>query len=285
VSTPLRAVLLHGPIDSVGINVVSQHLHPTAHDRAEALAHFSCKQNILTMARIFRAMGFKVCYSGWNEDRPWLEENSALFDCLAISDQTQLKSQDVRGDLIFPNNKEKFYYAAYQGLLALEAKFGADAVVLRLRSDVLVAPDLALAEVARVERDPAVLLIECMRMERVLSFPDFMLVAVLGVMRDIYEGMYTRSRAGTAYHLSSHVDHSLTCIGMQQQGRLREIQAMGREIFDSVVWRGMPRYLEKYVEPQVPQLAFNVTVAVPADFSIERIVSSVPKLLAGQLAA
>lgn len=277
-----RVLLLHGPLDSVGVNLVSQRLHPDTINRAHAYASYHCAQNINALANAFRVYNFKICYSGWNEDREWLEANRELFDYLVISDQTNLKSENVREGFVIPNNKEKFYFAAYQGLQEIKKHEPDNAQVFRLRSDIAIRPDLAAVEVAKAMHDPDVVRIEYLNGEKMWVFPDFMMLARLDLMHEIYQGMYERSISGNAYHISSHVDHSLTCIKLKQAGRVSAIHCMSRALFDSVVWRGIPRYFEAMFGDVSKHLIFEAALNLPADLNVEKVVNSVGDIFSGK---
>lgn len=278
-----KVILLHGPINSVGINPVTQYIYQDPFTRVQVGEAFSCTQNIIALSLSFRALGFKVCYSGWSDDAEWLEKNRGLFDYLVVSDQTNLKSKSVRGEFVFPNNKEKLYYSVYQGLCEIEKNFSdEEVVVFRLRSDISVNPRLAEPEVTKVIHNSKIVVIECLYESAMLTFPDFMMVADLHVMKEIYESMYRRSASGNAYHLSSHIDHSLTCIEMQQKGLVQVIQCMGKDIYDSVVWRGVPRYFEYMFEEFSKHPMFDCVLNVPSNFNISQVVAAIPETLSGK---
>ncbi|HEX8606333.1 MAG TPA: hypothetical protein VF774_27065 [Pseudoduganella sp.] len=264
-----KVLLLHGPLNSVGTNLIVQRFYPDPVERKRSWAAFNCEQNIIALSVTFRALGFKICYSGWNEDRAWLEANSGLFDNLVIVDQSGLKEESMFVGRAVPNNKEKFYYSAWQGLCEIERATGSDALVFRLRSDIAVRPDLAAAELDKVHPGSGRLMIEYLNAANMLAVPDFMLAGELRVMKTIYGDMFQRSRAGEDFHISSHIDHSLTYILLQQAGLVGEIQCMGRLLYDSMVWRGIPRYFEQTVAgADAQQLVFDALLAVPPGFDV-----------------
>lgn len=264
-----KVLLLHGPLNSVGTNLIVQRFYPDPVERKRSWAAFSCEQNIIALSVAFRALGFKICYSGWNEDREWLEANQGLFDCLAIADQTGLKEESMFIGRAVPNNKEKFYYSAWQGLCEIERMLGPDVLVFRLRSDIAVRPDLAAVELDKVQPGSGRLMIEYLNTENMLAVPDFMLATELRVMKTIYGDMFRRSRAGEDFHISSHIDHGLTYILLQQGGLVGEIRCMGRAIYDSLVWRGIPRYFEQTVAGQDEKHhVFDVLLDVPPGFDV-----------------
>lgn len=285
-----RFLLLHGPLESVGINHVSARLNPDTSARDHAYARFHCGENIRVLSQAFRAHGFKVCYSGWNEDREWLESNRELFDALILSDQTHLKSQNVREGRVIPNNKEKFFYSAFQGVSEIERVSGSvsgdasggNPSVFRLRSDIVVRPDLARQETMQVAAQPDVLKIEYLNGQKVWAFPDFMMAARASVMKELYGGMFERAVSGQGYHISSHVEHSISAIGMKLAGRIGAIHCMSKAIWESVVWRGIPRYMEHIFDEHGQHLSFDVAVNIPPDMDLQRVIAGVSDTFSGK---
>jgi hypothetical protein len=262
-----KVLLLHGPLNSVGINLISQHIPTTAEGRRDHWFPYHCQPNIIALSQVFRQLGYGVVYSGWNDDSEWLEANRGLFDGLILSDQSHLKSEDRLGATVYPNNKDKLFYSVAQGLREVQRLYGEDAIVMRLRSDCAVKAELVQAEMDKAEQEPGVMVVEYLNTDRMLMVPDFMMVARAGVMHAMYHEMFERSIHGNAYHISSHMDISLTLIGMRQQGRLSGIHTMSRALFDSLVWRGLPRYLEETLFPNVLQ-AFDCSMNVPPGFDL-----------------
>lgn len=263
-----KVLLLHGPLNSVGINLVSQHVETTAAGRRDFWFPYLCQPNIMVLSQVFRALGYHVVYSGWEDDRAWLEENRHLFDSLILSDQSNLKSEDRLGATVYPNNKDKLFFSVAQGLGEVRRLFGDDAIVLRLRSDCAIKAELVEQEIAKSEQAPQAMLVEFLNTENILMVPDFMMISRAGLMHAMYSEMFDRSISGNAYHISSHIDISLTLLGMIQQGRMSRIQTMSRALFDSLVWRGLPRYLEETLFPNTVQ-AFDCGMAVPPNFDLQ----------------
>ncbi|MYM36638.1 hypothetical protein GTP38_20105 [Duganella sp. FT94W] len=236
-----KVLLMHGPAQLPYRPPYPEQLfYPyVAHD---------CRPGITLMARAYRALGFKIAYSGWEEDAEWLRENAGLFDFLAISDQHRLRTEsDFFGQTI-ANNKEKLYYSVLAGVRAIRAGLGDDAVVFRVRADVMVHQGHIAAHAAVLRPGSGDVMIEYCSVDNLYSTPDFMLLAEVCLMDLIYTGLYERSRAGTSYHLSSHVDHTLTYLALKEQGLLGRIICMQRTVHDTALWRGLPRYFEE-IEP------------------------------------
>lgn len=262
-----KVLLLHGPLSSDGINLVSQHVKTSIEGRRELWFPFDCRPNIVAMTQAYRQLGYRVVYSGWNDDRAWLEACSELFDGLILSDQSTLKSEDRMGTTVYPNNKDKLFFSVAKGLDEVRRLYGDDAVVLRLRSDCAVKPELMTLEIGKSVLAPQAILVEYLNTDRIFVIPDFMMVARAGLMHALYQEMFERSIRGQAYHISSHIDICLTLVGMRQQGRVSSVQTMSRPLFDSLVWRGVPRYLEETLFPNTTQ-AFSCEMNVPAEFDL-----------------
>jgi hypothetical protein len=233
-----KVLLMHGPTQLPYRPPYPEQLfYPyVAHD---------CRPGITLMARAYRALGFKIAYSGWEEDAEWLRENAGLFDFVAVSDQHRLRTESTFFGEVIANNKEKLYYSVLAGVRAIRAGLGDDAVVFRVRSDVMVHQRHVAAHMALLQRHSGDVMVEYCSVENMYSTPDFMLLAEVGVMDLIYTELYERSRAGTSYHISSHVDHTLTYLALKERGVLGNIICMHRVVHDSVIWRGLPRHFEE----------------------------------------
>lgn len=282
-----KVLLLHGPIPSMGINAVTQRIHTgtEARKQQDIKFVFNSEPNIIALSYAFRALGYKICYSGWKEDQAWLEKNSDLFDGIVISDQSPLKTESRSGSLVLPNVKEKLYFSSLQGLREVERLYGSDALVFRLRSDVSVRPDLANAEMERLRYAPTSVWVEYFRNDNLFYFPDFLMATGAGVMRAIYESLYNRSVAGNDYHVSSHIEHCLTCIVLQQEGIVGGLNSMSKELFDTLVWRGIPRYLETSIYGENPSLMFGVSLSIGKDFDVQALVDVIHPNLSGRSVA
>ena len=67
-----KILLLHGPILSNGINFLSSEMHKSPDERKNIRANFDSSENIRLLSILYRFYGFKVIYSGWQEDEEWL---------------------------------------------------------------------------------------------------------------------------------------------------------------------------------------------------------------------
>lgn len=228
------------------------------------------------MAQVFRRLGFKVAYSGWQEDGEWLEANRQLFDFIAVSDQHQLNTESAFFGKTIGNNKEKLYYASLRGLQAIRQGLGDDAVVYRLRGDVTVHQGHVAAHVARIARGSGDIMIEYSDVSNMYFTPDFMLTGEVAVLEAIYASLFARSAAGTSYHVSSHVDHTLTYLALQQAGVVGRIISMGREVHDSMVWRGIPRHFQE-ADPRLgASRSFSSEMRIHPSLTVEHLIAQIP---------
>jgi hypothetical protein len=252
-----KVLLLHGPVEAKGINPITQNIARDSQSRTEISEPFHASHVINAMSYVFRVQGWKVIYSGWEEDAEWLRTRSSYIDHIIISDQNALPSETIFRGVPIQNNKEKLYYGVLRGAQAAQESYGADALVFRLRSDVAVHYAYAMLEMLRLERNPDAVMIEYMDMSKPFSMPDFMNMASARIMTAIYQHLFDRSRAGTPYHISSHVEHSMAYMQLQEDGVISDMLCMGRQLYDSVVWRGVPRYLENVFEGFAKDLYFG----------------------------
>jgi hypothetical protein len=272
-------LLLHGPLQSDGINEVTQYLVTDPRDRPAAWEPFHAGHTVQAMSIAFRRAGFRIVYSGWVEDADWLQRHANLFDALVLSEQRHIPHEAEFGGTRIPNNKEKIYLASARGLAEVERRFGGTARVLRCRSDVCIDPVIVSREFGKLIPGSRRFLVEYFNGHKMFALPDFMLGGECAVLRLLYDELYARSAAGRADHMSSHVDHSLGCIRLFQAGRAGEMVAMGRLAFDSVTWRGVPRHLSRGVDDAAQHRMFDCVLQAPPGLDVEGIVGAVPAAL------
>jgi hypothetical protein len=280
-----KILLLHGPVDSYGHNGVSQTLvvaEQDYSDRDPDDLYYNCRPNIVALANAFRARGFKIAYSGWEDDRVWLTKNARHFDCCCFSVQNDIKNRTEWMGIKVSNNKDRFYYIVSQGLKLIRENVTGNANVFRMRSDIAVDPALALQEMARLEAHPQQLIIEYLNADNLHKMPDFLSTASLEVLEAIYHGLAERSRAGQGHHVSSHMEHFLAYLLAKEAGIVSDIVCMGKNIFDSLVWRGVPRYLEYSVSDFTRTLFFDGSLSVPPAMTAQSIINSIAPELAVQ---
>lgn len=232
---------------------------------------YDSRTGITLMARAFRALGFKIAFSGWEEDGDWLRENAALFDFVAISDQHRLHTQSNFYGSPIANNKEKLYYAVLAGVRAIRAGLGDDAVVYRVRSDATVHQGHIALHVSQIRRHSGDIMIEYCDAKNMFSTPDFMLLGEVAVLDAIYTALYDNSRAGTSYHVSSHIDHTLTYLALKEAGVVGRIICMNKDVYNSVVWRGLPRHFEE-IDPNLSATrGFGIEILPGGGLTVEQL--------------
>lgn len=240
-------LLMHGPLVSKGSNFVAQRFQSSSGELLKYNPEFHCGQNIVSMARAFKRNGFGVAYSGWVEDEEWLLLHEDEFDCLTISEQSNLKDYSFFGDIRVQNNKEKIYLSCERGLSDIRSKFGDDLVVIRQRSDISYNPIFLLNESKKVREKS--IHIEYIDMNSKLSVPDFMSMGKVDILHSIYKMLLMNSLNGNSFHPSSHVDHCMCYISLMNQGAIDNVLCMDKSIYDSMIWRGVPKYLESMLFP------------------------------------
>lgn len=275
-------LVLHGPVQSRGINPVSQRLYPDPESRERSRTVFDSGPTIVAVATAFRAAGCKIIYSGWEDDAEWLNANAALFDHLVLSDQNTLRTETVRDGHVMVNNKEKLYYGSLRGLELARAAYGDHAIVFRLRSDMAVDYRAALRDMARIQPGSRALLIEFLDVKKTMFSPDFMLMGEARTLHAVYERLYTLSRDDYSYHVSSHIDHMFAYLFLRREGVISEIFCMSRALFDTQVWRGVPRYLEHCFPGFTESFFFDGMVAVPPEMDLDALLADIPPMLAGR---
>jgi hypothetical protein len=263
-----KVLLLHGP-------AVLPYRPPYPDELFYPYVAYDSRPGIVLMARVFRAIGFKIAFSGWEEDGEWLRENAALFDFLVVSDQHTLNTEsNFFGDVI-PNNKEKLYYAALAGIRAIRAGLGDDAVVFRVRADVTVHQGHIALHVSQIRRGSGDLMIEYCDVRNMYSTPDFMLLGEVAVLDAIYTGLYERSRAGAAYHVSSHIDHTLSYLALQEQGVIGRIICMQKTVHDTVIWRGLPRHFQEVNPALHATRSFGTELAMGGGLTVAQLIAQI----------
>lgn len=277
-----RVLLMHGPVQSRGINAVVHQEFYIEQQRGDPYHLFPSQQNIISMAYVFRKLGFKIAYSGWEEDAEWLNANRDLFDYLVISNQHVLNTESTFFGQTIANNKEKLYYVAMKGLQLIRQHLGDDAIVFRTRADVTVHQGHAVLNLARIARHSNDILIEYMRVDNMYSSPDFMSMGEVAVLQEVYESLYRHSAAGTSYHVSSHVDHTFTYLSLKEEGRIGRIMTMSRELFESVVWRGQPRYFQHIDATYASTFSFDSELAINPALKVADLVARISPEVSGK---
>jgi hypothetical protein len=276
-----KVLLLQGPIESKGINFLTTQLYKTPEARIRVSGTFNAQENIRSLSYVFRSRGYKIVYSGWSEDAAWLNTNKDLFDACCISEQQDIPdSVEFQGRSI-PNNKEKLYFSLHQGLRTVEREYG-DCMVVRLRSDVAV----DVCEVDNMMQTafayPNSILVEYANPENILFVPDFITIAGLGLHLKLYGNLSKICRASGGHHISSHIDHGIEMLRLKERGELSHVICMSRQLHDSMVWRGLPRYYANYREDVSAKLFFNCLLNHPVGLNSEQVLQNMHPELAGR---
>jgi hypothetical protein len=277
-----KVLLLHGPIQSIGINFLTSQLHAAPEDRNRVSAAFSAAENIRSLSHVFRGRGYKVVYSGWSEDQAWITQHQSLFDAYCINDQKELPdSVEFQGRLI-QNNKEKLYFSLYQGLREIESVMGQDCTVVRLRSDVAVDVKEIDKLVLTCFNYPQSILVEFANPDNVLFVPDFITIADLATHSKLYRNLSRLCRQSGGHHISSHIDHGIEFLRMREQSELSQVICMTRALHDAMVWRGLPRYYAQTDGDPSEKLLFNCLINYPPGMNFEAMLKSLHPNLAGR---
>ncbi|MHA4868440.1 hypothetical protein ACXZ1M_12155 [Duganella sp. PWIR1] len=263
-----KVLLMHGPADL-------EARPPYPDELFYPHVAYDARPGIRLMAIAFRALGFKIAYSGWEEDGPWLRENAALFDFLVVSDQHRLNTDSNFFGKVIGNNKEKLYYATLAGIRAVRAGLGDDVVVYRVRADVTVHQGVIDQHVAQIRRHSGDIMVEYCDVKNMFSTPDFMLLGEVGVLDAIYTGLYERSRAGEAYHVSSHIDHTMAFFALQEQGVVGNIMCMNRQVHDTVIWRGLPRHFQEINPTLQATRAFATVMTMGPGLTVAQLLAQI----------
>lgn len=277
-----KVLLLHGPTQSTGIVSVLEKEYKERTGEIGPYAPYDGRANILAMALVYRACGFKVAFAGWHEDRDWLQEHIAYFDCAITQDQHQLNTDSTFFGQRIANNKEKLYFISLRGLQLVRQHYGDEAQVFKLRCDVVVDQRAASANLERLRHSPRDIAIEYIRTDNMFSSPDFMVMGRAGVQERIFDHLYRNSAAGTSFHVSSHVDHTFTYLTLQEQGHIDQIRSMTRDVFDSVVWRGIPRYLQTVDPAYARFFSFDSAMQIHPGVTVAQLVALIAPEVSGK---
>jgi hypothetical protein len=222
------------------------------------------------MAIAFRRLGFKILYSGWSSDKEWLEQNRQFFDNYCVSTPDGKSTElDFHGTRVI-NNKLKLYWLVNEGLKQA-ASISPDAYVLRLRSDVAIDPGSLLISYGKIKDPDQTIVIEYGDREQVAYIPDFMMAGTVNNLSKLYSHLVDINTGGNPYHISSHLEHGIALVKFVNEGVFRHVYCMTRQNYESVVWRGVPRYLECRTSGIAPNLLFDCALVYPEGLTPERI--------------
>jgi hypothetical protein len=277
-----KVLLLHGPIESTGINFFTAEVYRSPEQRCLVSAKYHAGENIRAISHIFRSHGYKVVYSAWEDDQDWIVSNKNLFDAYTINPQERIPSScDFQGRLI-PNNKEKLYRSIYYGIQTAEENFTSECTLIRLRSDVAVDVKFIEHAVHVSNQYTSSILIEYADKENILFVPDFITVSSLSLLKNLYENLILLCEKGESYHISSHIDHGIEILNLKEKGLLSNLICMDRAVYDSMVWRGIPKYFANIGKDASQNLLFNCLVKHPEHYTVANVLPTIPQELSGR---
>jgi hypothetical protein len=273
---------MHGPLVSTGINFLSSELYRSPEERKTVAAAFDASENIRALSYIFKNNDFKIVYSGWMEDEVWLTQNSSLFDALTIQSQTELSSTVEFAGRKIQNNKEKLYFSIHKGMMEIEKYFKEDCTVLRMRSDIAIDIRKIKKCLSILSNYPDSIMIEYANPRNPYFVPDFLTLATLKTHLKLYSNLLDVYYENGGYHISSHIDHGIEFLGMQSKGELSDVICMEREVHDSMVWRGLPRYYAFNDGDISADLLFNCLINYPPNDTVPNILANMHPDLTGR---
>ena len=277
-----KIILIHGPVISPGLNDFTT-LYVKPHTDQKALhEQFYASATIKSNAISYRALGYKVIFSGWDEDRSWVEENSNLFDGYTIQNSLELQTKTNFLGKEIQNNKEKLYRSCLAGYDLIGNIYNKTSYVFRIRSDISLNPFDVQLEIDKLEQHTDSILIEYGNPEKPYFVPDFMLLSTCNVGMLIYSKLTKLCNDGQSYHISSHIDHGITFLKLIEQNQVSKIICMNESIQASIVWRGIPRYLVDVLKEKKTNLFFNCEIKYPNNRTSEQIINAIPTEFSGR---
>jgi len=278
-----KILLLHGPILSNGINFLSSEMHKSPHERKNVRTNFDSSENIRLISILYKMYGFKVIYSGWQEDEEWLKNNAHLFDGYCVSNQNIYKDESVFLGRPIQNNKEKFIAGCLSGINYSLNLFGNDSIVVRMRSDLAVDIKKINEEISKITHLPKAFLMEYADPGNIFFVPDFIFISYIELQFQVYNHLYEMyTLNGYAYHLSHHIDLGATFLKLKNENKLDQLICMSQSLHDSMVWRGVPRYYQKAFITNFEYYYFDCIVDYPINFSLSDLIKSIPLELNGK---
>jgi hypothetical protein len=277
-----KVLLLQGPIESVGINFFSERIYRTPEERKLVWAKYDCGENVRALSHVFRSFGYKIVYSAWSEDSDWIIKNANLFDAVCVNSQAEIASTVEFMGRPIQNNKEKLYRSIYAGLIEIQKQFGADCAIVRMRSDIAVDIREIEKAVEISEQFQSSFLVEYADQTNIFYVPDFITVGSLALTMSLYRNLISLCDRNESYHISSHIDHGIELFNLQEKGILKHLICMHKEVHDSMVWRGIPRFYGQAYTQSTVDLLFNCSVKYPSTHSVESIKAHMNPMLSGR---
>jgi hypothetical protein len=276
-----KILLLHGPILSNGINFLSSEIYRTPQDRKKVRNDFDCRENIRLLSILFKKYGFLIIYSGWQEDEKWLESNAHIFDGYCISNQNLYKDESEFLGKRIQNNKEKLIASCFAGINFAINKFGNNSIVVRMRSDMAVDIKKINEEIMKIIDLPKALLIEFADPENIFYVPDSIFISFIEPQLQIYQHLSDIYKTkGGGYHLSIHIDLGATFLKLKNEKKLGELICMSQSFYDTMIWRGIPRYYQKAYISKLENYWFDCIINYPAGYTLNDLIKMIPAELA-----
>lgn len=279
-------LLLHGPILSNGINFLTSEIHKSPDERKNVRTNFDSSENIRLLSILFRKYGFKIIYSGWQEDEEWLNNNTHILDGFCVNDENLYKDESNFLGKPIQNNKEKFIAGCLYGINYSINLFGNESIVVRMRSDIAVDIKKICDEILKITHLPKALLIEYADPENIFFIPDFIFISNIKLQLDVYKHLSDLYKLnGSAYHLSHHIDLGATFLKFKLENKLEQLICMSQSFHESMVWRGIPRYYQKAFISNPKPYYFDCLVDYPINFTLDDLSKIIPPELSGRFTA
>lgn len=258
-----KILLLHGALDSTGLNFFTKTQHETPEETGTAPAKYDCRENVRVLSRLFSAIGFKIIYSGWEDDTVWLNTNSELFDAIHVGTISELGNSQEPQDRLHPTDNERRYFSIYAGCLAAKQISSLDSTVVCLRSDVFLDHRSIDRNLTILNQVPNAFLIEYADLNKTYFVPEFVTAGSLGCHIELYDSLLNTCRESGRSGSPSDTDHGTHLSRLIDQGTISHVVCMDESIHRMMVWRGIPRYAAAGDNPPSRTLVFNCVLNYP----------------------
>lgn len=262
---PPRVLLLQGPLHGSGRDYFTTYgLNRGLLGEEDSLVPYDARANVRRVCHFFRRLGWHIVYTGWSDDAAQLQAMAGLFDALELLDPAPL--QDPSHFRVIRNNRALMYQAIAHGAEVARRRWGDEAVVLRLRSDLWLDP-LLLAPFIHLlgqEAQRRTLLASHLVKHDLRHIPDFVFGARAGAFAAWFQSLRERAEQGRSH--STHVHHDLMIELLSRRDLFTTLVTGSRALLQSFVWRGCPFLgLLDHFEPdylKLDQYLFESSVAL-----------------------
>ena len=258
-----KILLLHGPLDSTGLNFFTETQYQTPEETGTVLAKYDCRENIRVLSHLFSALGFKIVYSGWEEDAEWLNTNSKLFNAIHVGAKSEPGNRQDFQNKSRAADWERFYFSIYAGCFAAKQISSLDSTVVCLRSDVFLDHHSIDRNLTVLDQVQNAFLIEYADLDKTYFVPDFVTAGSLGCHIKLYDSLLDAYRASGSNQTTSHADHGFHLAKLINQGTIGHVVCMNESVHRTMVWRGIPRYATASDNPPSRNLVFNCALNYP----------------------